>query len=602
LETLLERWRTQRQLPDLGHIAELVLRVAEAIAYAHRRGVVHRDLKPANVIVGALGAVHVIDWGLAGTVAERGGTPPRSGGTLLATSHEQTTAGTLRLGTPAWMAPEQFHGAPPDPRMDVFALGGLLMALLTGRHPRTPDATGGATDLTPLDRRGLPRGLVAVARRCLAREACERYADAEAVAAELRRWQSAGLTQAERPGPLVRLLAHLRHSPRLLAAGFGVALAGVLTVGAIGVQRANERAAAIAEVGELGALVNLGDEQDVRATRTRIAFLLRDHPGLPEALSLKDQLQAVEDSFTAQHRLDRHRSLLAALQRRYRTSGPWPGEIDDLLAALTEVGFPPDDDLASGTRLKDDRLCVDVLITLAQLQRAYLIDDVSTPLRTRIPQLMALVAPTPGWAALGPLLTAPQRAGHDLLCDTGSAAEAALSESLTADVILATFAPQPHLVRAAWERWHEDTAAFWPRIMAGRDCLARRDWRTAERHALVALGSEPDSLWPHLILAHVALADGDWPALLREADAGRVENPDHMELVVLSAIGLARSGRQAQAQALIDDCGRADLLQYHRLNPGHLLANAVRALEESGVKIAPAEPRLAPLVLRTGGK
>jgi hypothetical protein len=174
-----------------------------------------------------------------------------------------------------------------------------------------------------------------------------------------------------------------------------------------------------------------------------------------------------------------------------------------------------------------------------------------------------------------------------------------LDEADTTDLVLSCFAPEPRLVQAAWERWHEDTAAFWPRITAGRDCLMRGDWRTAERHALVALGSEPDSLWPHLILAYVALADGDWPNVLREAEAARVENPDHLEVMVLAAVGMARNGRLAQAQALIDDCGQADLIQYHLQTPGHPMHHGAKALVDAGVTVANVPPRSGPLVPRS---
>jgi tRNA A-37 threonylcarbamoyl transferase component Bud32 len=599
LETLLTRWRTNGQRPDLARIAELMLRIAEAIAYAHRRGVVHRDLKPGNVIVGALGAVHVIDWGLAGLVAESAPTAPRPTGSLLAgTSDAQTTAGTYRLGTPAWMAPEQSGAIPPVPRMDVFALGGLLMALLTGLGPRP--GQGGPLDLSPLDRRGLPRGLVAVARRCLSADPTARYQDGEAVAAELRQWLAAGLTQAERAGPLARFVAHLRRSPRLLAASLGLLVASGVVIAVTAMQRAQASRAAAAELAEMASSVDLGDARSVQAVRNRIEALLRQQPGLSEGTAMLTRLRAVEDSFAAQARLEQHRAALATLQQRYRIRGPWPTEVSELTSALATCGFPLDDDVAAcAARLKDDRLCADVLAILVQLQRALLIDDTASPLRQTIPQLIRAAAPTPGWQALGTLLDEPKRDGHELLLGEDTAAQLALSEAITADLVLATFAPEKRLVRAAWERWHEDAAAFWPRIMAGRDCLARGDWRTAERHALVALGSEPDSLWPHRILAYVALADDDWEALLREADAGRVENPDHMELVVLSAIGLARSGRPTQAQALIDDCGRADLLQWHRQHPGHPLHAAVIDLLEAGVRLADVPPRLAPLVLRS---
>ncbi len=601
LEMLLERWNHGGQRPDLGRVVELMLRIAEAIAYAHRRGVVHRDLKPGNVIVGALGAVHVIDWGLAGMASGTPGGMPKPSGSLLATSGDaNTTAGTYRLGTPAWMAPEQSGAVMPDPRMDVFALGGLLMALLCGHGPRA-DA-GGPLELSPLARRGLPRGLVAVARRCLEADPRLRYDDAGAVAGELRQWLAAGLTQAERAGPLARLAARLRRSPRLLAAALGVLLAGAVAIGTATVQQTRVHAAALGELGELARALDVGDARSVQATRARVESILRAHPGLVEAQALMTRLRAVEDSFAALARLAEYRAHLSVLQQRYRISGPWPGEVTELLKVLERVGYPlAGDPVACAPRLREDQLCADVLGILVHLQRALLLDDLHSPLRQSIPRLIVAAAPSPGWSALGALLKDPLRDGHDLRLGGDPAAATALAEAATADLALATFAPEARLVRAAWERWHEDPAAFWPRLVAANDCLARSDWRTAERHALVALGSEPESLWPHRILAYVALADHDWAGVLQEAELGRVENPDHMELIVLSAIGLARTGRLAQAQALIDDCGRADLLQYHLQQGSHPLSRAVRGLLDAGVTIADVPPRLAPLVLRPPG-
>jgi hypothetical protein len=229
-----------------------------------------------------------------------------------------------------------------------------------------------------------------------------------------------------------------------------------------------------------------------------------------------------------------------------------------------------------------------------------LVDNRQSPLRDALPQLIRSSAPTLAWAALGELLGQVTSERHDLYFPDRSAnVDAILNEAATTDVVLATFAPDKRLVRAAWERWHEDAAAFWPRIMAGRDCLERSDWRTAERHALVALGSEPDSVWPHLILAYVALADSDWENLLREADAARVENPDHLEVMVLSAVGLAHNGRLAQAQALIDDCGRAEVIRYYLQNDGHPMHRAAQALLAAGITVAEVPAKLGPLVPRS---
>ena len=600
LEARLQRWRSTGERPKLARIAEFMLRIAEAIAYAHRRGVVHRDLKPGNVIVGGLGAVHVIDWGLAGMVGNDA-VVKQPTSSLMTRSESDATAGTYRLGTPAWMAPEQAGAMPPDPRMDVFALGALLMALLTMHGPRGDGAGANVLDLTPLNARGLPRGLVAVARRCLALSPAERYADGQAVAQELRQWLNAGLTQAERAGWSMRLIMRFRRSPRIIASVVGIMVAVGVTMVAFRVQQAQDRAEALSEVQALNQAVDLGDETAVSTARSRVDFLLREFRDLTEATTLRARLHAVEDSFAAQHQLDRHRGLLRAVQQRYRTSGPWPNEIDDVMHALSEVGYPLTDSmLACAPRLKSDRLCVDVLQTIAQLQRALLVDNRQSPLRDALPQLIRSSAPTLAWAALGELFGQVTSERHDLYFPDRSAnVDAILNEAATTDVVLATFAPDKRLVRAAWERWHEDAAAFWPRIMAGRDCLERSDWRTAERHALVALGSEPDSVWPHLILAYVALADSDWENLLREADAARVENPDHLEVMVLSAVGLAHNGRLAQAQALIDDCGRAEVIRYYLQNDGHPMHRAAQALLAAGITVAEVPAKLGPLVPRS---
>ncbi len=173
---------TLRRLVDACH------RVAEAIAYAHSRGVCHRDLKPANVMLGAFGEVLVLDWGLA-----------RAQGDDVRSVRNDDDALATRLGrvagTPPYMAPEQARGEPTGTPADVYALGALLRSVLTGRAPysgRTSAEVLARVIAGPPDpwqeRSGpIPPDLVALCDRAMAREAAERPT-AAAFARGVRDW------------------------------------------------------------------------------------------------------------------------------------------------------------------------------------------------------------------------------------------------------------------------------------------------------------------------------------------------------------------------------------------------------------------------------
>jgi eukaryotic-like serine/threonine-protein kinase len=130
-------------LPDR---LRLFLRICDAVAFAHARGVLHRDLKPANVMVGAFGEVLVMDWGLAKIVREQSvgvpeedpeatilHSPEAVGGHAVATEATQVTGQGTVLGTPGYMSPEQASGdvANVNERSDIFSLGAVLRFLLT---------------------------------------------------------------------------------------------------------------------------------------------------------------------------------------------------------------------------------------------------------------------------------------------------------------------------------------------------------------------------------------------------------------------------------------------------------------------------------------
>jgi serine/threonine protein kinase len=144
----------QRAVPQehLSTDLQIFEQIAQAVGFAHQRGVIHRDLKPANVMVGEFGEVQVMDWGIAKSLSKNEERYPhervdaeRSRDTTRAI---HTQAGTI-MGTPGFMAPEQARGEAVDTRTDVFALGSILCVLLTGKP-----AFVGRTDIIERTARG----------------------------------------------------------------------------------------------------------------------------------------------------------------------------------------------------------------------------------------------------------------------------------------------------------------------------------------------------------------------------------------------------------------------------------------------------------------
>ena len=145
----------------------LALQVCEALSHAHARLVLHRDIKPGNVLVTESGAVRLIDFGVAA---------------LLADDADSDLASPLTL---AYSAPEQFHGEPVSAATDVFAVGALICALLSGEPPERKGDRTLATLPPDLAR---DRELASILRRAMADRPADRYASADALAADLTRY------------------------------------------------------------------------------------------------------------------------------------------------------------------------------------------------------------------------------------------------------------------------------------------------------------------------------------------------------------------------------------------------------------------------------
>ncbi|MFK7913327.1 MAG: serine/threonine protein kinase [Pseudomonadales bacterium] len=131
-----------RERYDLTQLMDVIIQIAQALAYAHSHRVVHRDIKPENILVGPFGEVLLLDWGLAkvwhsdGTPAAAGtsAAPDLQAGTSAASS-DITGQGNLE-GTITYMSPEQIRRDPDiDYRTDVFSIGAVLYEALCGRPP-----------------------------------------------------------------------------------------------------------------------------------------------------------------------------------------------------------------------------------------------------------------------------------------------------------------------------------------------------------------------------------------------------------------------------------------------------------------------------------
>ncbi|HEY0481712.1 MAG TPA: protein kinase [Kofleriaceae bacterium] len=215
-----------------------VLAVSEAVAYAHRHAIVHRDLKPGNILVGELGETVVVDWGLAKRLSGRGEPAPGAPRTSQSTpsspsrpadpaSEPRTRAGDV-LGTPGYMAPEQASGRPIDTRADVYALGAILGHVLTGEPPGTPPPAPVLAELA--DR---APDLLTLVTKAMAADPQQRYATAEELADELRRFLAGKLVGAHQysPGALIRRWLGRHRAMVSVVASLIVVLAAVVVLG-----------------------------------------------------------------------------------------------------------------------------------------------------------------------------------------------------------------------------------------------------------------------------------------------------------------------------------------------------------------------------------
>jgi hypothetical protein len=222
----LDASRRERRPLAPSDVAAWGLQAAEALGYAHRRGVIHRDIKPSNLLLDPEGLVWLTDFGLAKRIDEAA----------------LTVTGAL-LGTPRYMSPEQAAalGRPIDARTDIYSLGATLYELATGRplfEADSPHAILARIITTEpirprVARPDLPRDLETILLKCLAKDPAARYPNAAALADDLRAFLDGRPIRARRVSPfrLAARWAKRHRKTAAVASGSAAVVVGLFALG-----------------------------------------------------------------------------------------------------------------------------------------------------------------------------------------------------------------------------------------------------------------------------------------------------------------------------------------------------------------------------------
>ncbi|MFH0944012.1 MAG: SUMF1/EgtB/PvdO family nonheme iron enzyme [Planctomycetota bacterium] len=358
LREIFQRVRDHEDDWSVTRALSIVLRICEAMAFAHDKGVIHRDLKPSNIMVGRFGETYVMDWGLARVLGREqrsgnGSGSSRGSGdadaSLVWTDRDDSDSPLLTrrgdvVGTPAYMSPEQADGLVEElgPAADVYSVGAILYELLTGRAPYADsDRKPSSREVLELVRAGppapihtlnpdVPAELEAICDRAMARAAGARYANMEDLSADLRAYLEGRVVAAYESGPLAELKKWVLRN-RAFAATAAAAILAVAAVSSWAFLRVtSERNSALAEKEQV---LRLSAPKTLSYLKSTMDELL---PATPDRVNeLEDWLRSAKELAAD---LPRYETLLAELRSRgTQAEHPRDAELAVMLAHKEEL-------------------------------------------------------------------------------------------------------------------------------------------------------------------------------------------------------------------------------------------------------------------------
>jgi len=366
----------------------VIVRVCEAMAFAHAKGVVHRDLKPTNLMVGAFGEVYVMDWGLAkvrGRTTVPAPRPRLDGSITLSEVHTDRTRaveespdsalvtmdGTV-IGTPSYMSPEQARGrlGEVDQKSDIYSVGAILYHLLAGEAPYVPRgakvsprtvlaaAIQGPPKPVHRVRPDLPEELCAICEKAMAWDRNRRYPSMREMAVDLQAFLEGRVVQAHRTGAVAEFrkwVGRNRGEAIAIAASIVILLGAAMGFAlqqsrhALETSRQNKELSRLNEAvlaEKRGADAARSNEERARREAERTAELLQrqlDERLIAERIAARESLwPAVAATVPAMRRWLEETDTLLARRERHRDaldSGPVEDDGDRTFLSRLLAGF-----------------------------------------------------------------------------------------------------------------------------------------------------------------------------------------------------------------------------------------------------------------------